>query len=97
MGEGIRGLERLRRSDAHNLSRGISALENIAAEDHGDYDTWMGPSQSVRFRVDFFCCAPAERNTICTVSGTWNAYTQLLRSEPVVSRRTWVAQCEMGA
>ena len=74
--------------DTHNLSRGIPALEEIAAKDHSDYDTWKVPSQSTKNRADFFCGVPAERNTICTVSGTWNAYTQLLRSEPVVSRKT---------
>ena len=46
MGEGVRVLERLQRIDAHHLSRGIPALEEIAAEDHSDYNTWMDPNQS---------------------------------------------------
>lgn len=40
--------------------------------------------------------APAERNTICTVSGILYLNTQLLSNDPVVSTVTWSAHRRMG-
>jgi hypothetical protein len=39
---------------------------------------------------------PAERNTICTVSGTLYAYTRLFNSEPDAKVVTWSNHCAMG-
>ena len=52
MDQGIRGLKRLRDVDTHHLSSGISTLKNIAAEDHGDYDTWINQSQPTEFSAE---------------------------------------------
>jgi len=38
----------------HYLSSGIRALEEIAAEDHGDYNTWMDLNQSAKVWVGVF-------------------------------------------
>jgi len=46
MGEGVRCLKGFWSADTDYLSRGIPALEKIAAKDHSNYYAWMNLSQS---------------------------------------------------
>ena len=82
MDGGIRGPKRFQGGGTHHLSRGISTLEKIAAEDHSDYDTWTNLNQPVEV-----CTESIPRRT----SGTehdLHGERNVERIYPVVEERT---------